>query len=68
MSGVLLFQTAMGKRFYEATMPKIADQLARLNTNLEALVAELRTANRSAAASPSAPVAPANPTPGDEPR
>ena len=28
--------------FYEATMPKIADELERLNTNIEALVAELR--------------------------
>jgi hypothetical protein len=32
----------MGYRFYEATMPKIAEQLERLNTNIEALVAELR--------------------------
>jgi len=32
----------MGQRFYEATMPKIADQLERLNANLEALLAELR--------------------------
>lgn len=36
------FRTKMGQRFYEATMPKVADELARLNTNLEALVAELR--------------------------
>ena len=36
------FRTPMGQRFYEATMPKIADQLERLNTNIEALVAELR--------------------------
>jgi Skp family chaperone for outer membrane proteins len=36
------FKTRMGQRFYEATMPKIADQLERLNTNIEALVAELR--------------------------
>ena len=32
----------MGQRFYEATMPKIAEQLERLNANLEALLAELR--------------------------
>jgi hypothetical protein len=32
----------MGQRFFESTMPKIADQLERLNANLEALVAELR--------------------------
>lgn len=36
------FRTRMGQRFYEATMPKIADQLERLNANLETLVAELR--------------------------
>jgi len=36
------FRTRMGHRFFEATMPKIADQLERLNTNLEAIVAELR--------------------------
>jgi hypothetical protein len=36
------FQTRMGQRFYEATMPKIAEQLERLNANLEALLAELR--------------------------
>jgi hypothetical protein len=36
------FKTRMGQRFYEATMPKIADQLERLNTNIEALVLELR--------------------------
>lgn len=34
------FKTRIGQRFYEATMPKIADQLERLNTNIEALVAE----------------------------
>jgi hypothetical protein len=32
------FATAMGRRFYEHTVPKIADELARLNKNLEALV------------------------------
>ncbi len=42
MAGDDFFRTRMGQRFYEATMPKIADQLERLNTNIEALVAELR--------------------------
>jgi len=32
----------MGHRFYEATMPKIADQLERLNANTEALLVDLR--------------------------
>jgi len=43
MGGDDFFRTRMGHRFFEATMPKVADELARLNTNLEALVAELRT-------------------------
>jgi len=42
MTGPEFFSTRMGQRFYEATMPKVADQLERLNTNLEALTAELR--------------------------
>jgi hypothetical protein len=42
MSEVRFFQTRMGARFYEGTMPKIAEQLERLNDNLEALVAELQ--------------------------
>jgi hypothetical protein len=42
MAGDDFFKTRMGHRFYEATMPKIADELERLNTNIEALVAELR--------------------------
>ena len=36
------FRTRMGHRFFESTMPRIADELERLNTNLEALVAEFR--------------------------
>lgn len=36
------FRTGMGQRFYEATRPKIADQLERLNANIEALVAKPR--------------------------
>jgi hypothetical protein len=45
MRGVEFFQTRMGARFYEGTMPKIAEpleQLERLNDNLEALLAEVR--------------------------
>ena len=42
MTGPEFFQTRMGARFFEATAPKIADQLERLNTNLEALVTEMR--------------------------
>ncbi len=55
MAGDDFFRTRMGQRFYEATMPKIADQLERMNTNLEALVAELR---KHRAASPNRASAP----------
>jgi hypothetical protein len=48
MPGDDFFRTAMGRRFYEATMPKIADQLERLNVNLEAWVAEFRRSNARA--------------------
>ena len=41
MGGPEFFQTRMGARFYEGTMPKIAEQLERLNDNLEGLLAEL---------------------------
>lgn len=33
------YRTRMGQRFFESTMPRIADELARLNRNLETLVA-----------------------------
>lgn len=49
MAGDDLFRTRMGQRFYEATLPKIADQLERLNANVEALVAELRALRDRAA-------------------
>ena len=42
MSGLDFWSTRMGQRFFEHTAPKVADQLERLNGNLEALVAELR--------------------------
>lgn len=35
------FRTRMGHRFFESTMPKVAEELARLNTNIEALIALL---------------------------
>ena len=33
------FRTRMGQTFYEATMPSLVRELARLNDNLERLVA-----------------------------
>ncbi len=54
--GPEFFQTRMGQRFYEVTAPKIADELARLNANLEALVVELkRLAPEPASPRPDAP-------------
>ncbi len=38
MSEPQFFQTRMGKVFYEATMPNLVKQLARLNELLERLV------------------------------
>jgi hypothetical protein len=32
------FRTVMGRKFIDGTMPKIAEELARLNKNLEALL------------------------------
>ena len=42
MAGDDFFRTRMGHRFFEATMPKVADELERLNANLQALLVELR--------------------------
>jgi len=39
MSGPSFFQTHMGQRFYEGTMPALVRELKRLNDNLERLVA-----------------------------
>lgn len=33
------FQSVMGHRFYESTMPQLVEQLRRLNHNLEAYMA-----------------------------
>ena len=47
------FRTRMGQKFFESTIPRIADELARLNRNLEALVALLE--QRGEGSSPAAP-------------
>ena len=50
-------------------MPKIADQLERLNTNIETLVAEFRRSNRSATETPSHAASPgSDATSSDKPR
>jgi len=35
--GPEFFQTSMGQRFYQKTMPDIAEQLEKMNKNLEIL-------------------------------
>ena len=35
------FRTPMGQRFYEGTMPSLVRELARLNQNLERLLADV---------------------------
>ena len=35
--GPEFFQTSMGQRFYQKTMPDIAEQLEKINKNLEIL-------------------------------
>jgi hypothetical protein len=50
MGGDDFFRTRMGARFFDVTVPKIADQLERLVKAFEAYVAELRRANDRAQA------------------
>ena len=45
MSGPAFFTTRIGQRFLEVTVPKIADQLERLNTTLEAIAGALQGLN-----------------------
>jgi hypothetical protein len=58
VSGPQFFQTRMGQRFFEVTMPKIADELAHLNPSLRAIAAALQA---SKAQPPVADVAPRPP-------
>ncbi|GEL74884.1 hypothetical protein [Myxococcus virescens] len=59
MSGPAFFQTYMGQRFYESTMPQLVRQLTRLNDNLERLVA---VAEQHAGQKQSSSVEPVPPT------
>ena len=40
--GPEFFQTPIGQRFYQKTMPDIAEQLERMNKNLEVLTELIR--------------------------
>jgi len=43
MSGPEFFQTQMGQRFYNSTMPRIADALERIADRLDKLSDEKKT-------------------------
>ncbi|MFP2895118.1 hypothetical protein [Corallococcus sp. 4LFB] len=62
MSGPAFFQTHMGQRFYEGTMPQLVRELRRLNDNLERLVT---VAEQLAGQKPAPSVEPREPSPGD---
>jgi|TARA_R110002110_G_scaffold163780_1_gene363774 hypothetical protein len=42
LMGPEFFQTSMGQRFYQKTMPDIANQLEKMNKNLEILTDLIR--------------------------
>lgn len=44
MSDIQFFQTAMGRTFYERTLPELVRELARLNANVERLTAAIERA------------------------
>ncbi|RKG56886.1 hypothetical protein D7X30_22405 [Corallococcus sp. AB011P] len=62
MSGPAFFQTHMGQRFFEGTVPQILRELRRLNDNLERPVA---VAEQFAGQEQSSCAEPVEPTPGD---
>ena len=47
-----LFLTRMGQKFYEVTAPRIADELARLNSHLAELIAVLRASGQALPTAP----------------
>ena len=62
MIGPAFFQTYMGQRFYESTMPGLVRELKRLNDNMERLVA---VAEHLAGKTQSSAGEPREPTPED---
>ncbi|WP_338869331.1 hypothetical protein [Myxococcus stipitatus] len=62
MSGPEFFQTYMGQDFYQVTMPSLVRELARLNDNVERLVA---VAERLAGPPPSSSASVSTSPPGD---
>lgn len=44
MSDIQFFQTAMGRKFFEHTVPALVRELVRLNENVERLTAAIESA------------------------
>jgi hypothetical protein len=42
VSGLQFFQTRMGQKFFEVTLPKLAEELERLNTTLQPIATALQ--------------------------
>lgn len=55
MSDIPFFRTQMGQRFYEATMPTLVRELAKLNGNLERLLVVLERKDEPAVSKPEVP-------------
>ena len=51
---VEFYETRAGRQFYESTMPKIADEMTRMNSNLEVLILLLRDLTQKKAESDTA--------------
>jgi hypothetical protein len=52
MSDTQFHETRMGRTFYEVTMPKLVEQLERLNRNLERIAAGLESEDADAPRKP----------------
>jgi hypothetical protein len=55
MSGPHFYETRMGQKFIESTMPEIARQLGRIADALEALVSRQQPVRSEGASVPKAP-------------
>jgi hypothetical protein len=55
VSGIPFHATIMGRRFYEVTMPDLLRELARLNKNLERLIALIEPGAPSPGPAPGRP-------------
>ncbi|WP_434345592.1 hypothetical protein ACN6A1_26785 [Myxococcus virescens] len=67
MSGPAFFQSYMGQRFYESTMPNLVRELKRLNDNMERLVAVAEQLTEQKESSSAEPVHPTTTEDSEEP-